>query len=110
VKSFNDYNIKIDNYENTKFDNQNYVVCINSLMKIRLTSDDLKNYIVYIDEINSFIKHLTHNETLDRNLKDIFTNLMFIIKHAYEVVVSDAVISDSVFDLLKKMKKHCNLF
>ena len=104
VKSFNDYNIKIDNYENTKFDNQNYVVCINSLMKIRLTSDDLKNYIVYIDEINSFIKHLTHNETLDRNLKDIFTNLIFIIKHAYKVVVSDAVISDNVFDLLNIRK------
>ena len=58
---------------------QNLTICINSILKLQTQGDDIKDYIIYIDEINSFLK-LTHNETLDHRMKDIFFNLLDLIK------------------------------
>ncbi len=41
---------------------------------------ELSQYFVYIDEINSFLQ-LTHNKTLDTNIRQIFNLLMRIIKN-----------------------------
>ena len=80
----------------------NYNVCLNSLQKLGdLTEDEISYYIVYIDEINSFIKHLTHNKTIDKDIKQICSILFKIIKYAHKVIVSDAQISDGVFLFLK---------
>ena len=103
VKSFNDENINIVSYQNNEKDlfNDNLVICINSLMMYSgFSNDEFKNYIVYIDEINSLIESLTHNTTIDKNVKVINQVLMKIIKNAHKVVVSDALISDNVFTLL----------
>jgi hypothetical protein len=61
---------------------------------------ELSQYFVYIDEINSFLQ-LTHNKTLDTNIRQIFNLLMRIIKYAHKIIVSDNLITDSVFELLK---------
>jgi hypothetical protein len=98
-----DINIKIDDYKTKKFKpGNNYNVCINSLLKLEdISPEDLNDYVIYIDEINSFIKHFTHNQTIDKDLKDISIILFRIIKHAHKVIVSDAEISDGVFLFLK---------
>ena len=55
---------------------------------------------MYIDEISSFLE-LTHNDTLDNVLKHVYHTLIRFIKHADKVIVSDALITDAVFELLK---------
>ena len=80
----------------------NTVICINSLLKLQnLPLDIIKNSIIFIDEVASFIESLTDNETLNKHLKKINSLLMKLIKYAYKVVVSDAIINDGVFELLK---------
>lgn len=61
---------------------------------------EFNNSVIYIDEINSFIENLVSNETI-KNLKTIYHLLIKIIKTAYKVIVSDAVISDMVVEFLK---------
>jgi hypothetical protein len=76
-------------------------ICINSLHRLMdLKDEELQNYIVYIDEISSFLE-LPHNDTLDNNLKDVYYMLMRFIKHANKVIVSDALINDAVLEFLK---------
>ena len=107
IKSFNSKNIKMFSYSNGLVKNKHFIVCINSLLMMKdLKDDDFKNYIVFIDEINSFIEHLTHNETLHHDLKKIYSLLMRIIKNAHKVIVADALISDSVFTFLKARQDY----
>ena len=110
IKSFNDHGIKFNDYRNKFIDNQHYIVCINSLLTATIEEDDIKNYIIYIDEINSFLKHITHNNTLDKNLKHIFTELMWLIKNCHKVIVSDAIINDNIFSFLNCRKNKKQLF
>ena len=75
--------------------------CLNSIAKLAPLSDDaLRGYIVYIDEIDSFLKY-THNDLLKHKMRDVDTHLYRIIKLAHKVVVTDAVIRDNVFEFLK---------
>ena len=53
-----------------------------------------RNKILFLDEINSFIESLTHNETLDKNIKIIYQIFTWIIKNCHKLIVSDALISD----------------
>ena len=66
--------------------------CINSLNLVSNAQDELDNYIIYIDEIDSFLKTITHNNTLNHKLKPIYAQLCKMIKNAHKVIVSDAVI------------------
>ena len=107
IKSFNNKNIKMFSYSHGLVKNKHFIVCINSLLMMKdLKDDDFKNYIVFIDEINSFIEHLTHNETLHHELKKIYSLLMRIVKNAHKVIVADALISDSVFTFLKARQEY----
>lgn len=99
IKDFNN----LVSYQNLKKDiyNDNIVCCINSLLIYSDFQDyQFKDYIVYIDEVASFLECLTHNKTLDQNLRKIFNILMRIIINAHKVIVSDALINDNVFTLL----------
>ena len=78
-----------------------FVLCINSLDKLcQLTKEDKNKYIVFIDEITSFL-NITHNSTLDKNIKYVYNMLTSIIRNAKKVIVGDAIILDNVFDILK---------
>lgn len=116
TKSFAD--IKMKNYQDISANELNnkkvLTICLNSLHKLRREYSELQlklyhggkhhdfyleKYIVYIDEINSFLE-LTHNSTLDNNLQETFLFLRKLIRNAHKVIVSDAMISDAVFKFL----------
>ena len=85
-------------------------ICINSLPKLsNLTDEDMNHYILYIDEVASFLE-LSHNDTLDNNLKEVYHMLVRFIKHAKKVIVSDALINDAVFELLRNRDKKKMIF
>ena len=109
-KSFCTENINIIHYKDLKaqYNNGNdeaLTVCINSLRKFSaLSKEDLSQYIVYIDEITSFL-NLTHNDTLNHDLKMIFNYLMTISKYCYKFIISDAILKDSIFNILRHREK-----
>ena len=100
--SFKD--IEMQNYQDRDtdpYEAKALTICINSLCKlIDLTDEEMSNYIVFIDEVSSFLE-LTHNDTLDHVLKHVYRTLIRFIKNAKKVIVSDALITDAVFELLK---------
>ena len=100
ISSFGECNILIKDYQTEKYKSgDNYNVCINSLLKVEIDDDDLSETIIYIDEINSFVKHLMQLEGVD--IKRIFIHLLHLIKNCKLLILSDAVISDSVYELIK---------
>jgi hypothetical protein len=87
------------------------VICLNSLlMYSRYKPEFFKNYIVYIDEINTFTRHLTHNATLNSNLKLVYITLMKIINNCHKLIGSEAIISDNVFNLLSNRPNENKIF
>lgn len=106
AKSFSSLNI--EHYKTTKIepcDASALVLCINSLTKLsKLTKEDKNKYIVFIDEITSFL-NITHNSTLDKNIKVVYNMLTSIIRHAHKVIVGDAIVLDNVFEILKSRIK-----
>ena len=72
--------------------------------------ESIKNSIIYIDEVASFIESLTDNETMTKTLKKIYLLLMKLIKNAYKVIVSDALINDAVLELLKYRTDEDKIF
>jgi hypothetical protein len=111
IESFK--NINMISYEdNTKdIDDDNITICINSLlMYSRYTPSFFNNYIVYIDEISTFTRHLTHNNTLDKNLKLIYTTLMKIINNCKKLILTEALINDNVFNITEKRPNETKIF
>ena len=104
IKSFSDQGIQINSYKDKKFNYDNYVVCINSLLKVSDLKDsyDIKNYIIYIDEIDGFL-NFTHNEQLNKNIKQIYLLLIYILKNCHKIIVSDAIISDNIINLFNNI-------
>ena len=70
-------------------------------MKIK----ELNKYILYIDEINSFLHNLTHSTTLDTNIKEVYEALLNILKHCKKIILSDANIKNNVGDLINNIKQ-----
>jgi len=98
-------NLKAVSYQDEKrnMEDDNIIICLNSLMMYsRYGGDFFKNYIVYIDEITSFLNSLTNNDTLNSTLKGVYVVLMKIINNAHKVIVSDATINDNIFSFLNK--------
>ena len=103
----------MENYQDIKtdlYDASSLTICLNSLVKIDALGDsELKNYIVYIDEIASFLE-FTENSTLDSVLKRVLIVLMRIVKNAGKIIVSDALINDNVFEFLKHRDLNSTIF
>ena len=113
IKSFSDANIKLVSYQDDtkEIDNDNISICINSILMFKNTpEEEFNDYIVYIDEIASFLKDLTHNETLLPRLKMCFIILMRIIKNCFKLIVSDAVINDNVFNFISSKMNNKTLY
>jgi hypothetical protein len=66
-----------------------------------IPAKDFKNYIIYIDEISSFLKDLTQNTTLRDKLKICYEILMKMIKNCHKLILSDAKITDNVINLIR---------
>ena len=104
VADFRKHGTRVQDYRDQGYDaEESGVVCINSLCKFYGDGGerDFKDMVVYIDEVNSLIETLTHSITLRQNVKRINETLMCMLKHCKKIVVSDHVIRDTVFDLLK---------
>jgi hypothetical protein len=96
--------LNIETYANKKINPlkcQSFVCCINSLEKlIQLSKEEKQEYIIFIDEITSFL-NFTHNNLLNNNIKSIYNLLTSLIKNAKKVIVADAIIMDNVTEFLK---------
>lgn len=86
--------------------NNNIVICVNSLLKYKNT-ESFDNYIIYIDEIHSFLSSLTHNDKL-KNKKSIFNILVKMVKTCKRLILSDAHITEQVLTFLKIKDKELN--
>lgn len=101
LKSFS--NINMLSYQNGFIKNNHITICINSLLLMeQLTNHELSQYIVYIDEINSFLK-FTHNSKIVQ-IKKIYNLLLRIIHNAHKVIITDNNICDNVFTFLEARK------
>jgi hypothetical protein len=103
INSFRKAGINLTSYleKDKKLKDDNIVVCINSILILsHIPNVEFSNYIVYIDEIASFLKDITHNDTLRGKLKLCYQILMRIIKNCCKLIVSDAKITDNVFNFL----------
>ena len=94
------------------FDKNNYIVCcINSILKFQyLTDEEIKDMIIFIDEVSLFTQDLTHNDTLMKILKPVFVLLMRLIKLCHKVIVCQASINDNVFNLLKDRPEDSKIY
>ena len=100
-------NINLATYQETTnlYKQRALTICLNSLERLAFLDDDeMNNYILYIDEVSSFLE-FTHNETLKGNMKQIYYVLMKLIKHCSKIIVSDALINDNVIQLLRCRKE-----
>jgi hypothetical protein len=101
--------VKLDmySYEDPKVNKKN-IVCyqLDSIMKF-LTDKrrgEIKNYVVYMDEINSTLKYLINSSTMERKRIDLFHTLNYIIRNAHLIICSDADISDIVFKYIAEFR------
>ena len=105
--------IHMENYQDIKvnlYDADVLGVCLNSLVRLEALSEaDASQYIVYIDEVASF-PEFTNNDLLDNILKRLVSTLVRLIRHAKKVIVSDALINDGTFELLKHRPLSKTLF
>ena len=113
IDSFNKEEIKLVSYleYDKDIEDDNIVVCVNSLsMFSKYKPEFFNDYIVYIDEVATFTRHFTHNSTLDGNLKPIYITLMKIINNCMKLIMTEAMINDNVFSLIKKRKIQNKVF
>ena len=101
-KSFEKINMR--NYQDIETDLdqvKSLTICLNSLHKLKHLEDhEIQNYILYIDEISSFCEFV-NNDLLDGVMKQTVYTLTRFLKFAKKVIVSDALINDATFELLK---------
>ena len=114
LKVFTENNIDISSYTdpNKDIEDDNMVICINSLAKVLnyLPDDYFDNVILYIDEINSFLEYLTTCTLLDKNIRHIYEVLVKLIKKSHKVILSDAHINQNVFNFVKKRNNNTKLY
>ena len=113
IKTFKDEGIELLSYQTAtpiQIHDGNIVCCLNSIHnKINIRDDQFKNYVVYIDEITSFIESFLYNDSLNNHLKSTYLMLMKIIKNCKKLVISDAMLNNNVFNLLEQRKTNKNI-
>ena len=63
IESFSEQGINMSSYlDNVDIEDNNIVICINLILRYHsYEAEFFNNYVVYIDEINTFTRHLTHD-------------------------------------------------
>ena len=104
ITSFEKVNVKILSYEAEHIYKENKICCqIDSIIKINISNID--KYCVYLDEVNSTINYLLNSSTLMNRRDKVFKTFAYIIKNCRKLVVSDADISDVVFEFITNYRK-----
>ena len=65
----------------------------------------IREYVVYLDEINSTIKYLLQSSTMDKKRISIYSGLTEILRNCKVLICSDADISDLVFKYISLIRK-----
>jgi hypothetical protein len=78
---------------------KNLMVCMNSLKY----ATDKKYKVVVIDEIETFLKKWSFNETLDGVQSICYTNFISILKSADKIILLDAFITNITIQFLKNL-------
>lgn len=90
---------------------QHNIICINSLLRLeRIPDKELQDYVILIDEISLFLNDVTHNETLKKQLKPIFCELMRLIEGCGKLILMQNDISENVFNFIENRKAQTKLF
>ena len=114
MKTFSDEKVKVISYQDATYEDfktKNIICCLNSIhRRINIDENEIKNYVVYIDEITSFIDSFLYNDSLNSHLKDTYLMLMKVIKNCKKLIVSDAIINANVFNLLQQRKMKEKIF
>jgi len=108
LKEFENKNVILNNYidKDTYNLKENGIICVNSIMKYsRVPAEDFKNFIVYIDEIDSLIETLTHSQILTKDIKLVYSTLCKIVKNCKKLIVSDHTITKNVFNFIQNRLK-----
>ena len=105
ITSFKKVNVDIIHYAEEEIYKQNKVCCqIDSIIKINISNID--KYCVYLDEVNSTINYLLNSSTLMNRRDKVFKTFSYIIKNCRRLIVSDADISDVVFEFISNYRPH----
>jgi hypothetical protein len=117
LQSFSDHNIHLTTWENLGHSinlqqcDDGLVVCLNSLWKIyNVDPDQLKHYVLFIDECQSIAQALIENITIRPLCKQIYTTLMFLLQNCGKVIFSDKNITNAATDLLTSRNPKNTVF
>jgi len=109
LKTANELGLSLISYKDKKksFRKDNIIICVNSLVLLKyMDIEYYKNKIVFMDEINSFLEGLTHNDLLIPNIKIIYEILIKFVKYANKIIIADASIKQNVLEFIKKYRKE----
>lgn len=89
--------------------NGNLLICVNSLFKYtKQITDNMHNYVVFLDEISILTTEITHNETIVE-LKQVYSLLKKLILNCDKVFACQNEINDAGMELLKqRLQKKSN--
>ena len=97
-----DYREKnLKKYRGTKI-----AICANSLDKLRYTIDEVKSFVVIVDEVESVLSQLCTMEKGQRGhtLEGAYNYLTLLVKYAKNVIVADANLGDLTREFINKYR------
>jgi hypothetical protein len=107
INDFRDAKINVIDYQQMEQvdinNNNNFVICINSILKIEKL--DFTDKVIILDEVNSLCKSILGHEEM-KNRGAILPLLMHMIKTSKQTISVDADISDLVFELYDGIPYH----
>ena len=114
IITFEKEGLKLSNYKNIEnsyqFEKENMIVCCINSLHSKFNDIEPNNYIIYIDEINSFIENYLTNDLLNTHLQKTNRILMGIISKCKKLIVSDAHINNLTMLFLEKRKTKNGLY
>ncbi len=104
-RAFNLYGIPTCTYQSSTRLKQddNIVIQLESIISCIKRNFDYKNYVVFLDEINSIIKHLLTSSTLKLIRISVFLRLKKILEQAHQVIATDAHTTDMCIEFLSSI-------
>lgn len=100
--------IELKNYQTDlmKFAECDGVICANSIYKLNSIKDfNIANTILYIDEVNDLIHTMTHNDSLDIVLIEVYNMIIELIKYCKKIIFSDATINQNTLNFISSNRK-----
>ena len=83
------------------------VSTIDSIVKIKmLIGDDIKKYVVFVDEFHSVLQHLLTSSTLKNKRRQVFASIGWILKHCKQIVGADGDICDNVMQFMELLQRE----